>query len=492
MVVDYPDNTCQKFFIYDNLAFGPIDSNAQYVGFLTELPVENSTVFSEKRGIFGDNNVEHSVFDGTLYYFPILADCIPRSQAGYPRKIDIPCVESPYFRTSMYGFACPDIGLHVYSSTQQVHVAIRRFTNPTRWEIMNVTSFPNNPRLVVCSFKVVTPIQWVDPTKLKVRILSRTGYGSSTPSFDTTKIALFEQIQNQIDAQKKWLPDSTVTKDVTAFTTDPNHVMTPKQILEGSVSSMITQLLNSNFPIPEQHYGDLAVRAANQKRAIDSNMIAFLKDLKHIRDCIPKLSNLKSLKGMSSNYLAVNYGILPTVSDLKEIVGAFDRVRTYYDKNGFSTYSASHEQEMYEGNTFLRLEQHIKVAVDNEDSAFKKLCDDLDNIGMFPTFENIWDLVKYSFVVDWFVDIGGFLERVDWNLRLLRYNIPYVTMSRKKVINGEFSPYPETPAAGRITWRYYHRWVSAKCPLPPLALSLTPTVSNHWLEAGALIIQRAK
>lgn len=40
---------------------------------------------------------------------------------------------------------------------------------------------------------------------------------------------------------------------------------------------------------------------------------------------------------------------------------------------------------------------------------YSRLC----QIGVFPTFANLWDIVPYSFIIDWFTDLGGILGNVD-------------------------------------------------------------------------------
>jgi hypothetical protein len=217
-----------------------------------------------------------------------------------------------------------------------------------------------------------------------------------------------------------------------------------------------------------------------------------MRDIPNAKDLIPKLKNLKELKTHAGNFLAMKYGILPTISDLETIVGAFKGRKPFFDKFGSEVFNASNKAELVQGSTTFSLAQYIKVPVANEDNQFHQLLDGLENFGLGLTFSNAWDLVKLSFVLDWFIDVGGFLERIDQNLRLARYNIPYVTMSRKKAIQGEISPLNGLALTGPIKWRYYHRWVSSHCPLPPLTLSLTPTVSSHWLEGGALLLQIAK
>jgi hypothetical protein len=248
--------------------------------------------------------------------------------------------------------------------------------------------------------------------------------------------------------------------------------------------------MNGEFPLTEVNYGELAARAVKQKRVIDTNLYEFLRDLKDVKSLIPKLSNLKGLKGAADSYLSVKYGVLPTISDLTEIVNVFKARKPYFDKFGFQVFNASHISEQKGLRNTFSLEQYIKVPVANEDSELLRLLSTMDEYGFGLTLENVWDLTRFSFAIDWFIDVGGFLERIDNNQRLLRYNIPYTTMSCKKVVTGEIPQTSGLSVLGPVSWRYYHRWIDSHCPLPPITLSTTPTVSDHWLEAGALIIQR--
>jgi hypothetical protein len=266
------------------------------------------------------------------------------------------------------------------------------------------------------------------------------------------------------------------------------------------ISHAVTQV-EAGISIPEPvHFGDLAQEASARVNRNNINMIAFLKDIRNPKTMIPKLKNLSNLKTWSNNYLTVKYGVLPTISDLEHIWDAVKRAGPYIDKNGFSTYSAGRTTlvpgvcRVFETDipVISGCEQHLKLALSNEDDGFQRIVEGLDNIGMLPTFENLWDIIPYSFVLDWFIDIGGFLERIDTHLRLERQNVRYVTMSQKesRVISFPLGSMPYV--FGELTRVYYHRWTSSQCPLPPLTLQQEPTPSDHWLEGGALIFQRIK
>jgi hypothetical protein len=221
-------------------------------------------------------------------------------------------------------------------------------------------------------------------------------------------------------------------------------------------------------------------------------MIAFIRDLRKPQEMIPKLKNLKSLKSLANNYLTVNYGILPTIADVQTIVDAFKSAKPYLDKNGFKTYGAGYSDSTVVGDITYDLEQHIKLAIQDNDADILSLMNRLDSWGLLPTAENLWDLVPYSFVIDWLVDVGGYLERIDTRLRLKRLDIRYVTSSLKQTLRRDISPSNSFPYTGYVSLVQYHRWVSDQCPVPPLSLETTFQDFNHWLESTALLVQRQK
>lgn len=489
VVVDYPDATCQKFFWHENVVFGPIDPNGDYRAVQVPLPFIKNERFEPVKGIFDENNVIHSSFEGKIVYYPILADCVPNPLPMYPRSLKVPVKEPPYLIESLYGFGCPEIGALAYiSASQCIQFAIRREL-PRTWTMIRVIGLkPTSMRAYVYRYEI-TFNRWLSPTTAEIS--QRFSYSVNDVAWihGFSHPAKCQDIFDTVGMVTRWSNYSSTTKSVPGYTTDPSAVLSPDQ-LSSNLNTFVDDLMAGNFPLEERHYGELAMNAVKQRRTVDTNLFEFCRDIKLLKDAIPKLNNLKSVKGNANNYLGYKYGIMPTISDLKQIVKVFKSYRPFFDKLGNTIYNSSYKAETTTDSNVFTLEQYIKVAVANEDSKLEQLMDDLDNHGFGLTFENAWDLVRYSFVIDWFIDVGGFLERVDTNLRLIRLNIPYVTMSRKKTIYGEIPQDIGLPVVGPIYWRYYHRWVTSQCPLPPFTLSTTPTVSNHWLEAGALIIQR--
>lgn len=494
VVLDYPDNTCQRFVSWNYFALGPLDANAEYRAVQIELPFRSAR-FEPSRGIYDENNIVHSAHHGRVFYYPILADCTPVSDSQHPRAIRVP-VKGYFYPDVVFprGFACPNTGVRadVFSGMGQMHWAISRDYANKSWTIFAIGTWIWNPPSCTVNRWDITFHSWTSPTQamFTIRSTQDAQWPPPTCPFDPSQEASYEQIVAVANSVKTWSSPSTVVTPLDVFLTDPSVALTPSKLSE-NLEIFVDDLMNREFPIPEVDYGELAARAVKQKRLVDTNLWEFLSDLKNFKSLAPKLKNLKSLKTWSGNYLAIKYGVLPTVSDLQKIVGAFKARKPFFDKFGNTVYNASNTGEVCSSGYSCTLAQYIKVPVANEDSTFAQLMDRLEEYGFALTLENVWDLTKYSFVIDWFVDVGGFLERIDDCLRLSRYNIPYVTMSRKKAFFGELPQQSSLPILGPIGWSFYHRWVTSQCPLPPLTLSTTPTVSNHWLEAAALIIQRA-
>jgi len=243
-------------------------------------------------------------------------------------------------------------------------------------------------------------------------------------------------------------------------------------------------------------WGDLTHAATANLDALSSNMIAFLLDLKDIKSLIPKLSGLAKLKTHADNYLSYQYGVLPTIDDLKSIFEAF-RSKKFYDRSGFrrvSAYDSANDAFSFEGRDVpFRHTRRIHIAVNDRDTGLDALVEKARSIGVFPSLTNLWDLLPYSFVIDWFTDVGSVLERIDTRHRLLNLDIPYVIMSDKI----EFSHSITDTKSGLgldVAVSYYNRFVTTVVPQPRIfgEINKPPTVQNHWIEGSALIIQRTK
>lgn len=263
------------------------------------------------------------------------------------------------------------------------------------------------------------------------------------------------------------------------------------QVLKNIASAWALTTLK-DVPPESVDYGLLAMKASEHVNATDINVIAFLRDLRRPQELIPKLQNLKNLKTWANNYLTVKYGILPTISDVNSIIASIEKIRAEMKNlRPYNTYSAGNVSTLRTGLNSVRREQHVKLAIANGEGGLSALCRGFERIGVFPNLKSIWDLLPYSFCVDWLVDVGDYLARIDLRLRLMRYSILYSVLSDKITTIKVARVAANSPISGSCQTRTYHRWTSGQCPLPSLtSLNSQTAPSSHWLEAAALLVQR--
>jgi hypothetical protein len=493
-----PASDAKSYALFGDFLIGPFSPIGQSSATSISYRSAFDFIRTQSGHRYHEHNVEHSKQEGEFSFIPTYADIIDAPTITYPKRITFDCfAKSTGKRTSL----AVNNGLWGPQVTSRVLIS-------------GTTSYLNQ----FCTGGTMSPARYY-------RITPRQGTLPTTPVAITWEQLMFVGIRGNTLVFHTYTKTSNVY--LRSYYTDYsqfNPSDLPRMFEEGSIGKLVDggetslplyeaasavsfslesfqqqlaiRYMNSGLEevpsLPDISYGDLAMEASAKVNRNHVNMIAFLKDLRKPKEMIPKLLNLNKLKTHAGNFLAINYGILPTLSDLQAIWEAYKRILPYIDKNGFKTYNAVRSSSLSQGVHTLTLEQRIKIAIEDEDSEFVALGNKVDSMGFALTLENVWDLIPYSFVVDWFINVGGFLERVDSRMRLLFQNIRYATMSRKETMVTSFTPSKEFPYSGTLSTVHYQRWTDDHCPVPPLFSQNTPTVSDHWLEASALIIQRTK
>jgi len=174
------------------------------------------------------------------------------------------------------------------------------------------------------------------------------------------------------------------------------------------------------------HDFNLAVNLAQMHQV--SSMVAFnlgqlgrsIMALKHgdfatAARCLgtkPRSSRLKP-SDISGRWLELQYGWLPTLSDTFEAVKAFHEIsegprkaiiRTSVSKKAWPEGSQSPNQfsSTYEFNLTRRIQYEMYEEMTAERS-----------LGLLDPLTVAWEIIPYSFVVDWFVPIGTYLDNLN-------------------------------------------------------------------------------
>lgn len=257
-------------------------------------------------------------------------------------------------------------------------------------------------------------------------------------------------------------------------------------------------------------WGDLSAKAAESVRELDINSIAYLRDFgalgKLAKSVIPTGSSLSSFKSaakaISGVYLGHHYGTRLTINDTWKIAKAIDRLDPSElwqtmgsEKSGTIDTSGHHVQYTRRLTAKIRGISDDKLrAVDSVNEAIDQLSNRIRRVGyeadLLPTLANIWDLVPFSFVIDWFVPIGDAFENIERANYLETLPISVVFLSDKFIWTDDqtrsFENYQLQPSLSR---KYYRRVCRSVLPLPSMHVDNPRSFSGHWLEATALILQ---
>lgn len=245
-------------------------------------------------------------------------------------------------------------------------------------------------------------------------------------------------------------------------------------------------------------YGELSVRALEKLDRIDSNLLESLSEILSVKKLAKSLLNLPkwvNSKKLAGDYLAIKWGMIPMIDDMRQIYNSFSMVAPEVNNQGLVPLNGTDSKSLpwtYLGSpvqcTATR-RAHLYIHYDEELVSLSRW---LREHGLYPSFENLWDIVPFSFVVDWFINVSKYLSNLGDNSRFGSVNIQVCVYSEKNVHNTSF----EVPEVGYAELEYtaYTRF-PVREPIHPLYVfdpSNDFTAHKRWLEGAALILQLKK
>lgn len=189
--------------------------------------------------------------------------------------------------------------------------------------------------------------------------------------------------------------------------------------------------------------------------------------------------------------LAGSYGLNLTVKDTSKILDVMVkncRRLKHEDRIARSqtVYTESSSQ------AFTRVRENYKCFYRNTDTGLAGILNDLYNMDAMLTTQNVWDMIPFSFVVDWFADVESYCDQVDMNGRLAALPIRFVLVGQLKIVDlsAEFIS-KRLEATGFISMEQYNR--SGQRTLPTVypqfsGVGWNPSIPN----ATALVAQYAE
>lgn len=170
------------------------------------------------------------------------------------------------------------------------------------------------------------------------------------------------------------------------------------------------------------------------------------------------------------SYGAVTWGVLPFIQDIKSLAASLQDIndgiyKSYSKINGKRItrrfpweHYTTHDWREYRAKGHTTIFGTVTGDLVYPDSVEKAVAVFLDELGLNPDLKTLWDIIPFSFVVDYFLPIGDFLE----SLHPRGWFNPSFTIdggySVKYVVEDSIvASWPYGGKSGPCTWTHYFR-----------------------------------
>lgn len=257
--------------------------------------------------------------------------------------------------------------------------------------------------------------------------------------------------------------------------------------------SMRLKKLVSFDPMPA--FGELAIKCADNAKSTDVNTVEYLRDLANfVSDGKAFWTLLKgkvSLKAISDLYLSLKYGYRLTYADTKTLASDLDFLAARKSEP-YSVSRATSAHSTIGNGVQLLTRCYYKVYYDSHSSEFLENIADLQSLGIFPSPKTVWELIPFSFAVDWFTDMSNRINQLDAQLGWSTHTVFGTVMTTKSVYGPlTLDQLGLVGYVGTFTFHAYRRWTPKDVVLPQY-FSDAPRSFNNHVDLAALVLQRKK
>lgn len=209
-------------------------------------------------------------------------------------------------------------------------------------------------------------------------------------------------------------------------------------------------------------------------------------------------------KRIADRYLEYVYGWKPLMSDIHGAISLMkerglktmllsgtgvSRWTYQVPETGYTDWSSNSETSVGPLRERVAMKTKVWARIDPEASALRTL----NQLGLLNPASLAWELVSWSFVVDWFVPIGPVLSALTAPAGLIFVS---GTDNLKVDLNGPWNQWYTylgkvgTPGSGTVNYSSYRRDVLSDWPIPGFWFNSNPFSGDRSLKALALAISR--
>lgn len=241
------------------------------------------------------------------------------------------------------------------------------------------------------------------------------------------------------------------------------------------------------------NWRELASQAYQTLGMTDMNGIAYIKDFGEMGAAFSSFANtLRTLpkskvKSAAQAWLSVHYGFKLALLDTIKLRDTLEKesLRNTRESKCQAVTSWRYEDIQFTARYQVFYNQYGQLL-----SEVGRLADLMD---AEITAENLWDMVPYSFVIDWFVGIGDVLQSLGVYSDLVQ---KHTVIACGRSVTGHCQARPSQlglPAgliAQNIQLSCYLRRYSRQLQVPSLLPKVTVNPFNHLVEGAALVVSR--
>lgn len=218
------------------------------------------------------------------------------------------------------------------------------------------------------------------------------------------------------------------------------------------------------------------------------NGIAYVKDAIGMSSTVKKFAATlrsipsKKVKAVASAWLAVHYGFKLMILDTKELYEELKDSK----HSSFGLSNARSMRRVYDSKHAVSVEYRYQIIYDRYRNLSDTLNGFLREVDFVLNLRNVWDMVPFSFIVDWFTKVGDMFNSIDGYYNVRSYYTTAAAGQSIKATGPLFADSSVTDSSA-ITFTMYKRAYKATVE-SPIPSNTTVTPLSHWVEAAALII----
>lgn len=222
--------------------------------------------------------------------------------------------------------------------------------------------------------------------------------------------------------------------------------------------------------------------------------LRFFRFLKGIYDSIKRLSPSKAYAVLSEGWLEMRYGWRPLYYELENLAKLYHSAPDFPVKSTFGrdlfdnlSFTFESDQPISYGNDVIECSHTVTVRkimhqvgfnyFNRSDSRNSHLSSQL-GLDLQSLLQTSWELIPFSFILDMFVNIGSFLNTLNWRAEIQPFN-GYVSTSYDVEITTTTGSRPSGVSAEGVPWRVDPYWTTQEGFREALGRWLTLVLASH-------------